>query len=130
VIEDPDLPPRAVPLLPLLLVVSAGGAAGALARYGVGLALPERHASLPLGTLLINVVGSFALGVLVGGWHDARWLRPLLGTGFLGGFTTFSTLSVQLGHLLRDRPAVAVLYLALSLGGGVAAAGVGLRVCR
>ncbi|MCA1712655.1 MAG: fluoride efflux transporter CrcB [Actinobacteria bacterium] len=127
---DPDLPPRSVPLGALLAVVAVGGALGALARYAVAVALPDRHAALPVGTLLVNVVGCLLLGVLVARCRDAPWLRPFLGTGVLGGFTTFSTFAVQTDHLLVDAPAVALLYVALSVGGGLLAAAAGLRVRR
>lgn len=124
---DPDLPPVPVPLLPLLVVVAVGGALGALARFGVAEALPHGRASVPVGTLLVNVVGALALGLLVGVAPDARWLRPFLGTGVLGGFTTFSTFALETDRLLARAPAVAVLYVALSLGLGVGAAAAGLR---
>jgi CrcB protein len=127
---DPDLPPVPVPLLPVLLVVAVGGALGALARYGVAQALPIRGGALPVGTMLVNVAGCLLLGLLVGARPDARWLRPFLGTGVLGGFTTFSTFALETDRLLDRAPAVAVLYVALSLLLGVGAAAMGLRLTR
>jgi CrcB protein len=125
---DPDLPPRPVPLGPLLLVVAAGGGLGALARYAIEVALPHGSSELPVATLLINVVGSLLLGILVAGRPDAAWLRPFLGTGVLGGFTTFSAFALETDRLLDRAPATAVLYVALSLLAGLAAAAAGLRL--
>jgi CrcB protein len=125
---DPDLPPVAVPLIPLLLVVGAGGAVGALARFGIALELPHDPSELPVATLLVNVVGCLLLGVLVGGWPKARWLRPFVGTGVLGGFTTFSAFALESDRLLARAPAIAVLYVGLSLLLGLAAAALGLRL--
>ena len=126
--SDPDLPPAPAPLLPLLLLVAVGGALGSLARYGVAVAMPPGRATLPVATLLVNVLGCLLLGVLVGALPRARWLRPLLGTGVLGGFTTFSTFALETDRLLARAPVVAVAYLALSLLLGLAAAAVGLRL--
>lgn len=84
---------------PILVAVSAGGVLGALARYALGAALPHTPGAFPTGTLLANLVGCFLIGalmVLVNEiWHDRRLLRPFLGVGLLGGFTTFSTYAVD-----------------------------------
>lgn len=127
---DPDVPPVRVPVLPLVLVVAFGGVVGSLGRYGVAVLLPHGRAELPVSTLLVNVVGCFLLGVLVARRPDAPWLRPFLGTGVLGGFTTFSACALETDRLLDRAPGLAVLYLALSLGLGLGAAALGLRVRR
>jgi CrcB protein len=124
-VEDPDLPPVAVPLLPVLVVVAVGGALGSLARYGLAEALPRGRAELPVATLAVNVVGCLLLGWLVAAFPRARWLRPFVGTGVLGGFTTFSTLALESDRLVTRAPAVAVLYVALSVLLGLGAAAVG-----
>jgi CrcB protein len=67
---------------------------------------------LPWSTLLINVTGSFALGLLVGAGTDDTW-RAIAGTGFLGGYTTFSTASVETAHLALDRRYAAAAVNAL-----------------
>lgn len=92
--------------LGLVLVLGCAGALGAAARYVV-VELTARHwrGRLPLATLMINVGGAFALGLLltVGPAHSATldaW-RAVLGTGFLGGYTTFSTLSFETHRLVR-----------------------------
>ena len=125
---DPDLPPEPVPLLPLLLVVAAGGALGSAARYAIAVVLPHGRSELPLATLLVNVAGCLLLGVLVAGWPHATWLRPFLGTGVLGGFTTFSAFALETDRLLDRAPVTAVVYVVLSVALGLAAAAVGLRV--
>lgn len=119
---DPDVPPEPAPLLQILALVALGGALGAVVRYGLSVALPALSA-----TVLINVAGSFALGLLVGLRPHGRWSRPFLGTGVLGGFTTFSTLAVQ--AVQSDAP-TAGLYVVVSLVGGLAAAALGLRLAR
>jgi CrcB protein len=125
---DPDLPPEPVPIGPLLLVVGAGGALGSLARYGIEVAIPHGRTELPFATLFVNVVGCLLLGVLVAGWPHATWLRPFLGTGVLGGFTTFSAFALETDRLLDRAPAMAMLYVALSLSLGLVAAAAGLRL--
>jgi CrcB protein len=113
---------------PVLLLVAVGGAAGAVARYGLSELLPAAPGGLPVATLLTNLLGCLLLGLLVGRYREHPVLRPLLGTGVLGGFTTFSTLALQTDRLLADRPLVALGYLALTTAGGLLLAAVGLRV--
>ena len=112
-----------------VLLIAIAGAAGAVARYGVGSAIGAR--TFPWGTLSINVAGSFLLGLLleVGPGRMSDDLRVALGVGFLGAFTTFSTFGYETVALLRDgRPAPAVAYVLVSVVGGVAAAAAGYRV--
>ena len=111
-------------------VVAVGGALGALARHGLSEALPASPGELPLATLLTNLSGCLALGVLVGVRPDGPWLRPFVGTGVLGGFTTFSAFALESDRLLATAPLVAALYLVLSTAGGVALAAVGLRLAQ
>lgn len=116
-----------------LALVGLGGATGTLLRWGVGHVLPSQH-GLPWATVLVNLVGSFALGFLLdvllrrGPESVAdRDLRLLLGTGFLGGFTTFSTFAMDLTAMLTDgRVDTALVYAGLSLFGGTLAAGLGV----
>lgn len=125
------LPPALRPK-PLALV-GLGGATGTLLRWGVGHVLPT-HNGLPWATVLVNLLGSCALGFLLEvllrrGPESvaARDLRLLLGTGVLGGFTTFSTFALDLTGLLTDgRVDTALLYAGLSLVGGTLAAGLGV----
>ncbi len=132
-------PPRVLTPLagqsPAFAAVAAGGAVGALARYGVGLLLPHQPGTFPLGTLLINVVGGLAIGALIvaiverGKAHPL--VRPFVITGILGGFTTFSTFTVDAQQLLAaGRLATAGAYLACTLVAAVGATWVGLEVAR
>jgi fluoride exporter len=108
-----------------VLLVSVGGLAGVLARYGLGTAVST--ANLPWITVAINVVGSFVLGMLLPlGTHLSEPVRNGLAVGFCGGFTTFSTFSVEVFFNARsgDTGFVAV-YLAASIAGGIAAAALG-----
>lgn len=101
-----------------LALVGVGGAVGTLARYLLAAALPL-HSSTAV--LAINVAGSFVLGLLVAGFaRRAPRLQLLLGTGFCGGFTTYSALAVGVAELARLGSAGGAL--ALALGTVVAAA--------
>ncbi|MET0448385.1 MAG: CrcB family protein [Aeromicrobium sp.] len=119
------------------LLVAAGGAAGTLARHGIGEWLDPGHA-FPVGTFAVNVTGSFLLGALLAtlmlrGTDDGarRTARLLLGTGFLGGYTTYSALAVQTETLLRDdRVALGLTYALGSVAAGLAAALAGIAVGR
>ncbi|WP_211240722.1 fluoride efflux transporter FluC [Hamadaea tsunoensis] len=94
-------------------VVAIGGVAGALARYGLGVLIPTRPDAFPWTTFAINVLGCLALGALVPLVGTHAVLRPLLGTGVLGGFTTFSTYMVDIQRLVRHgEPELAAAYLA------------------
>lgn len=112
-------------------MVAAAAALGAAARYALDFHLAARSAGrLPWGTFAVNVSGSLALGALAG-WvlfHDAStgW-RVVLGTGFLGAYTTFSTWMMEtLGLWQRGERAAAALNLAGSWVAGTAAAALGL----
>ena len=94
----------------MLTAISVGGVLGALARYGVGELLPQHPHGFPVATFGINVAGCLAIGVLMT-VTEHRLLRPFLGTGVLGGFTTFSTYAVETRGLLAERPVTALLYL-------------------
>ncbi len=114
-------------------LVSVGGALGTLLRYWTGELAPVGAGTFPTTTLLINVLGAFALGLVVGVLArrrpDDAVLRPLLGIGLLGGFTTFSTFAVENAQLLRaDRVGTAVAYCVTSIAVGLFAAALGLRI--
>ena len=114
---------------PLLVAsVAAGGALGSLARYGLSHALPARG-GWPVGTMAENLVGAFLLGLLLQALlrrgHETarlRWLRLTLGTGVLGGFTTYSAFALELHGLLGGgRWGLAAGYALLSVVGGTLA---------
>ena len=112
------------------LLVTLAGACGVLARYGIG-RMTLHHESLLWSTVGINIVASFLLGLLTAEHWFERDAREALGIGFLGGFSTFSTFSVQI-VLETDagRPDRAALYLATSVIGGIAAAAAGFALGR
>jgi CrcB protein len=111
-----------------VLLVAVGGAAGAYARWRLALTTPLT--AFPARTLAVNVAGAALLGYLVGRVpvRDARSeaVRLALGTGVLGGFTTFSTYAVEVARRLPHHAGTAVAYAALSVVAGVVAAVVGL----
>ena len=121
-----------------LFQVALGGAIGAVARYGTGVALtralgrPEIGV-LPLPVIVVNVVGSFLMGVLVV-YASARGLThltPFLMTGLLGGFTTFSAFSLETVVLFeRGQVGAAALYVLLSVGLSILGLVVGLWMAR
>ena len=120
-----------------LILVAAGGAVGAVARYLTGMAaVRSLGAAWPYGTLAVNVVGGFAMGVLVsalalrGGADQERW-RLLLGVGVLGGFTTFSAFSLEVAMMIERREwASAFTYSTLSVVASVAALFAGMMLAR
>ena len=102
--------------LSVLTTIAAGGAVGATARQLVGEAWPSARGTFPWGTFLINVSGSLLIGILIAVLAHVplqhRLLRPFLGVGVLGGFTTFSSYAVQSYDLVTSgHPLVAVVYL-------------------
>ncbi|GAB4081108.1 hypothetical protein GCM10028783_20560 [Modestobacter muralis] len=122
---------------PLIGYVAAalGGALGSLARWGLGLALPHDPGAWPTATLVVNLTGCLLLGLLAFALFTRHprspWLRPFLGTGVLGGWTTFSTFAVDAVQLAdAGRGAAAAGYVLASVAGGVLAAAAGVRLGR
>lgn len=119
------------------MLVGGAGFAGAIARWGVMVLTPRWLSNWPaLATLVINVTGSFALGILMGfiagkGGTGTQALRLAIGVGFLGSFTTFSTFAYEtyamfsVGQMFR-----AMLNITLSLALGLAAVRLGLALAR
>lgn len=106
-------------------LLAAGGAAGTVARYAVGLWFKEREWSdqFPWHTLTINVAGSFLLGLIAVLLVNRPGWFLLLGTGFCGGFTTFSTFSIEALSLFeKGRPGAAIGYVCGSVLAGVVGA--------
>ncbi|MBS0022935.1 CrcB family protein [Microbacterium paraoxydans] len=112
-----------------VLLVALGGTAGTAARLALGLALPD-PGGLPLAVLLANVVGAFLIGVVAARLAASSELRLLLGTGVLGGFTTYSAFMTGTVALWGTAPLLAVAYVAGSLMLGLGAAALGLRLGR
>ena len=119
----------------LLAAVALGGAIGAIGRYAVGVATTRLVQGFPLGAVIVNVLGSFAMGLLVEAlalrFSVSPELRALLAVGLLGSFTTFSTFSLDVVTLVeRGRIGAAALYLGVSVTFSVLALVAGLRVGR
>ena len=117
----------------VLGAVALGGVAGSLGRYAVGLAVPPADGGFPSATLLVNVSGAFAMGLLVAflvdrpGAHPLA--RPVVGVGVLGGWTTFSALAVDVvGLVTVDRVQVALVYVAATFLLGTLAVPAGVAV--
>ncbi|MEU7135137.1 CrcB family protein [Streptomyces sp. NPDC046261] len=111
---------------PVVCAVSLGGGAGATARYGAALLWPTAPDAFPWTTLVVNAVGCALIGVLlvtIAEWATPhRLARPFLGTGVLGGFTTFSTYAVDIRQLVADgRAGTGLAYLAATLIAALAA---------
>ena len=119
----------------VLAMIAAGGALGSLARWGIAQAVPVRPGAFPWATFTANVTGSLALGALMvlalDVWPPSRYLRPFLGTGVLGGYTTFSTYMLDTRNLLvGGRAGLAGAYLFGSLASGLLAVWLGVVLTR
>jgi CrcB protein len=121
-------------------MVFAGGGAGALLRYQAGREMtrwlgPAVVTAFPWATLAVNVIGSLAMGLLAGwlarhGQGGETW-RLLIGVGLLGGFTTFSSFSLELMLLIeRGQGSLAFFYAAVSVLAGLTGLYIGLIVMR
>ncbi|MEU5215893.1 fluoride efflux transporter CrcB [Streptomyces sp. NPDC020807] len=124
--------------LPVVGVVAAGGGLGAAARYGASLVWPTPAHAFPWTTLTVNAAGCALLGVLMVLLTENRLradphplLRPFLGTGFCGGFTTFSTYALDTQGLLAAGDTTrGLLYLAGTLVAALAAVWAGVSATR
>ncbi len=119
----------------MLATIAVGGAAGAGARYLIGESWPTAAGAFPVSTLAINVLGCALIGVLMvlitEVWSRQRLIRPFLGTGVLGGFTTFSTYTVDIQRLVAGAHVdIALLYLALTPVGALLAVWVSASATR
>lgn len=117
-----------------LMLVAAGGALGSAARYGVGRLIGLQPGAVPWPTLVVNATGAFLIGLLLVaaarlGWPG--WWRPFLAVGILGGYTTFSTFSLETVELaLRGSWGVAGGYAAGTFALGLLACAAGILVGR
>ncbi|WP_344890567.1 CrcB family protein [Actinomadura meridiana] len=118
-----------------LAAIAVGGAIGALSRYELSHAFPYGPGDFPWVVFWINVTGCLLIGVLMvlvtETWQVHRLIRPFLGVGVLGGFTTFSTYAVDIQRTVdADAPRVALAYLALTLVTALVATLAGMRLTR
>lgn len=112
-----------------VLLVAAGGTVGTAARLGLGLAIPDTG-GFPVAVFVANLLGALLIGILTARLPKATETRLFLGTGLLGGFTTYSAFMTGTVGLWVDAPLVAVAYAVGSLVLGLAAATLGLRIGR
>lgn len=118
-----------------LLAIFAGGALGALARAGLVELWPPRPGHWPWVTFLVNVVGAFLLGYFATRLGErlplSAYARPLLGTGLCGALTTFSTMELELLHMLdHGRGGLAVVYAGSSVAAGFVAVTLATSIVR
>jgi fluoride exporter len=121
--------------LSVVTVIAVGGAIGASARYGLGVVFPHRPDSWPWSTFVVNASGCALIGVLmvliVEVWVGHRLIRPFLGVGVLGGYTTFSTYSVEALQLVEaGRPGLALTYLGVTVVAALVAVQLGVSLTR
>jgi CrcB protein len=139
--NDPDLlapapPGRGRRTRPgILLAIALGGMLGTPARYAIGRVVHVAADTFPWSTFIVNLSGSFVLGVLltliIERWPPTRYLRPFAAIGFLGAYTTFSTYMVETDLLLMDGNAgVALAYVLSSLFLGLVAVYAGIVIGR
>ncbi len=119
----------------IVVALSFGGVLGAVSRFALSLAIPTESGRYPWGTFVINVSGSAVLGfvliMLIEQFPRGRLARAIIGTGFIGAYTTFSTFTVEALLLIRDgHPDIALAYLAASVAAGLAAVWVGMTSAR
>ncbi|MCM3778208.1 fluoride efflux transporter FluC [Microbacterium hydrocarbonoxydans] len=112
-----------------VLLVFVGGAVGTAGRLALGLWIADAG-GFPIATFVVNVVGALLIGVLAARMPQSTDLRVLLGTGVLGGFTTYSAFMTGTVELWSATPALAAVYAVGSLVLGLAAAALGLRLGR
>jgi fluoride exporter len=118
-----------------ILYVGIGGFFGSAARYLIAYTMGSRIISpFPIATLSVNILGSFILGVLMGfvakRFPDSSTITLILGTGFCGGFTTFSTFAFENLTLWHQKPMAMLIYIVVSVIGGIAAVGAGLALVK
>ncbi|TDE13480.1 fluoride efflux transporter FluC [Jiangella asiatica] len=126
--------PRVRRNVPVLAVIAAGGVLGSLVRHALG-SLQHGPPSWPWATLLVNVTGCLVIGalmvVLLELTAPHRLLRPFLGVGVLGGYTTFSTFAVDVQVMLvHERYGGALLYLAVTPVAALVALWLGTAITR
>lgn len=117
-------------MLRILGLVALGGVVGAVARAVIEAAWPHNPDTIGWATLLINTSGCFLIGLLLGAIGryrpDQELIRPFLGVGVLGGYTTFSTHVVEVLQMIETgRPELGFVYLALQLGTAIVAVAIG-----
>ncbi len=122
----------------LYLPIAVGGVIGTTARYEMALLLPTTKGHFPFATLIVNIFGSFVLGLLLESLSTSqsdvglsRRLRLLIGTGFCGSLTTFSTFATEADLLIKSHDVtLALAYLAVTILAGLLATTFGIKVAN
>ncbi len=133
-IEEPVPAPRPAQLT-VLVVIAFGGALGSLARYGISRWIHVAKDTFPWATFWTNISGAFVLGlfaaVMIERFPARRYTRPFFAIGFLGAFTTFSTMAVETVTLVKDGHALlGIGYSCISVAAGLAVAYAGVVAGR
>ena len=112
-----------------VLLICIGGFLGSISRYKLSLHLNRQFPNkVPFGTLFVNLLGSFLLGFIIGR-YDSEHIHFLLGTGFMGAFTTYSTFNLEAVQLLQGNKKIsAITYLSLTYFLGIACAFLGFFI--
>ncbi len=118
-----------------LAALALGGVLGAVSRYAVSLALPTGSGRFPWATFLVNISGSALLGfiliLVIEQFPRGRLARPMIGSGFIGAYTTFSTFMVEAVELVRNGYLeTAVTYFVATVLGGLLAVWIGMAIAR
>lgn len=115
------------------LAIGIGGIVGASSRYGLSILVGD-HGAFPTATLVINLIGCFLLSCLLNSPVIKRLLSPTLiaaiGTGIIGSFTTFSTVTVETMDLIYNNMILAILYVLLSIFGGLYCSFLGYKLAN
>ncbi|MFD0049738.1 fluoride efflux transporter CrcB [Actinomycetes bacterium NPDC127524] len=112
-----------------LAIVGLGGFFGAISRYSLSKFINGKHSSsIPYGTMAVNLSGAFLLGFITGSQANLT-VTLLLGTGFMGAFTTFSTLKLEIIQLhMKKYKKVLILYIVITYGAGIFLAYLGYHI--
>ncbi len=131
---EPGIRPRIS--LDVPVVIAAGGALGAVGRYGLTVVMPHNQGGFPWATFWTNVAGCLLIGVVMvmlteGAGRPHRLVRPFVGVGILGGLTTFSTYTVDINRLVAaGTPGTALVYMFATLAAALVAVQVGMVMTR
>lgn len=123
-----------------ILYIFLGGGLGAISRFGLAstvdsLTQNTRLQRMPVGIYACNMLGCLLIGFIIGyilsrSNTAPTWLQPLIVTGFLGGFTTFSTFALDNHKLLTDTPHYALINILTSIIGSIIAVGIGFKIAH
>ena len=113
-----------------ILYVAAGGALGSVIRYVVSIAVPKWQ-MMPIATISVNIIGSLLIGIIIGVTPKTHPTHLIAAIGFCGGFTTFSTFSLETVKMLEDGyNTQALLYIIISMATCLGATILGLKIAK